>query len=119
MLPAVPLLAGLALWTLLQALSAWNRWQWNQLRPTLQRSEAASATFLRRANGIAWLLSAGVAILLAVLHHATAPATPALTAALALVYVLGATISTLIYLPQIKNLFSGGAGQSGRFIGVE
>ena len=102
MLPAVPLLAGLGLWTLLQALSAWNRWQWNQLQPLQQRSETVSATFLRRANGMAWLLSAGVAILLAVLHFAATPATPALTAALALVYVLGATISTLIYLPQIK-----------------
>ena len=102
MLPAVPLLAGLGLWTLLQGLSAWNRWQWNQLQPEVQGSEALSATFLRRANGMAWLLSAGVAILLAVLHFAAAPATPALTAALALVYVLGATISTLIYLPQIR-----------------
>ena len=102
MLPAVPLLAGLALWTLLQGVSAWNRWQWNRLQPALQRSETVSATFLRRANGMAWLLSAGVAILLAVLHFAATPATPALTAALALVYVLGATISTLIYLPQIR-----------------
>ena len=102
MLPAVPLLSGLALWVLLQVLSAWNRRQWMQLQPSLQHSEVASATFLRRANGMAWLLSAGVAILLAVLHFAALPATPALTAALALVYVLGATISTLIYLPQIR-----------------
>ena len=76
MLPAVPLLAGLGLWTLLQGLSAWNRWQWNQLQPEVQGSEAVSATFLRRANGMAWLLSAGVAIFLAVLHFATTPATP-------------------------------------------
>jgi two-component system, sensor histidine kinase len=102
MLPALPLLAGLGLWTLLQGLSAWNRWQWHQLPVTEQQSEALSAKFLQRANAMAWLLSAGVAILLAVLHFAAAPATPALTAALALVYVLGATISTLIYLPQIR-----------------
>ena len=102
MLPPAPLLLALVLWALLQGVSAWNRRQWNQLQPALQQSDAVSARFLRRANLMARLLSVGIATLLAVLHFAAAPATPSLTAALALVYVLGATISTLIYLPQIR-----------------
>jgi two-component system, sensor histidine kinase len=102
MLPTLPLAAALALWALIQLMSALNRRQWRRLSLPEQQSEVLSATYLRRANAMAWLLSSGVAILLAVLHFAVLPATPALTAALALVYVLGATISTLIYLPQIR-----------------
>ncbi|TAG00460.1 MAG: sensor histidine kinase [Betaproteobacteria bacterium] len=101
-LPPFPLLPALALWVAIQGLSAWNRRQWQQLSAAQQRDPATSSRFLRRAGWMAWLLAAGIAALLAVLHFAAAPATPALAAAFALVYVLGACTSTLIYEPQVR-----------------
>jgi two-component system, sensor histidine kinase len=106
LLPATLLLSALALWAAMQGVSAWNRHQWNRLPCEQQRGAAVSATFLRRAKWMAWLLSAGIATLLGVLHFAALPAAPTLAATLALVYVLGASISTLIYLPQLKTFSS-------------
>ena len=100
-LPATPLIPVLALWVAIQAVSAWNRRAWNRLPASEQRDAATSQRFLNRAQWMAWLLSAGIAALLAVLHFAALPATPALAAALALMYVLGACTSTLIYAPQV------------------
>jgi two-component system, sensor histidine kinase len=100
--PAILLLPALALWFAIQGVSAWNRRRWNRLSATEQRDAATSSRFLKRAQQMAWLLAAGIASLLAVLHFAALPATPALAAALALVYVLGACTSTLIYAPQVR-----------------
>jgi two-component system, sensor histidine kinase len=102
LLPPLPLLPVLGLWALLQVASAWNQRAWNQLPQEQRRDQAESAAFLRRAEWMAWALSAGIALLLLVLHFAAAPATPALAASLGLVYVLGASISTLIYVPQSR-----------------
>lgn len=100
--PPSALLPALALWAALQALSAWNRSHWKR-RSAHERADAATSTRqLQRAQWMAWILSAGMATLLAVLHFAAAPATPAVAAALALVYVLGACTSTLIYAPQVR-----------------
>jgi two-component system, sensor histidine kinase len=102
LLPQTPLLLGLGLWAVIQLASAWNQRTWNALATATQQQATVSTAFLRRAENMAWLLSAGIALLLAVLHFAKAPATPALAASLALVYVLGASVSTLIYVPQIR-----------------
>jgi two-component system, sensor histidine kinase len=96
------LLPVLALWLAIQGVSAWNRRQWNRLFAMEQSDAATSSRFLKRAQWMAYLLAAGIATLLAVLHFAAPPATPALAAALALVYVLGACTSTLIYAPQVR-----------------
>jgi hypothetical protein len=100
--PATLLLPVLAAWAIIQGVSAWNRAQWNRLTENERQDAATSSRFLKRAQRMAWLLSAGIAALLAVLHFAAPPATPALAAALALVYVLGACTSTLIYAPQVR-----------------
>jgi signal transduction histidine kinase len=101
-LPSAPLIGAIALWVTLQAVSAWNRAQWMRLSATEQANATTSRRFLARARYMAWLLAIGMSILLAVLHFAVPPATPALAATLALIYVLGACISTLVYLPQVK-----------------
>ncbi len=101
-LPWFALLPVLALWVVIQGVSAWNRRQWNRLSRDVQREAAMSSQFLQRAQWMAALLGAGIASLLAVLHFASAPATPALAATLGLVYVLGACASTLIYEPQVR-----------------
>jgi two-component system, sensor histidine kinase len=101
-LPTWPLVSAIALWVLLQAVSAWNRAQWMRLKANEQAAAHTSARFLERARRMAWALAIGMSILLAVLHFAAPPATPALAATIALIYVLGASISTLVYLPQIK-----------------
>jgi two-component system, sensor histidine kinase len=101
-LAATPLLIGLALWAMVQGVSYWNQRQWRSLSAAQRREPATSAAYLKRAEWMAWLLSIGIASLLAILHGARSPATPALAGCLALVYVLGASVSTLIYLPQLR-----------------
>jgi two-component system, sensor histidine kinase len=93
---------ALVAWALLQLLSAWNRREWSRLDPAAQAGAEVSSKFLRRARWMAWALATGMACLCAVLHLAATPTAPAFAAAFALVYVLGASISTLIYLPQVR-----------------
>ena len=102
LVPALRLNLALGVWTCMQFLSAWNQYDWRNLPAAEKLGEHISTDFLKRAKWMACVLSAGMAALLGVLHFAAAPATPALGAALALVYVLGASISTLIYVPQIR-----------------
>jgi two-component system, sensor histidine kinase len=92
----------IAMWIALQGVSAWNRSGWNRLGASEQANTDTSIRFLKCAERMAWLLAIGMSILLSVLHFAHPPATPALAATIALIYVLGASISTLVYLPQIK-----------------
>ena len=99
---ATPLVLLLTVWAGLQVLSAWNRRQWNRLTTATQQEPAVSAAFLFRARAMAWVLSIGMAILLAYLHYARLPASPSMTAVLGLIYVFGASIATLIYLAQIR-----------------
>ena len=102
LVPTLRLNVVLALWAGVQFLSAWNRRDWQRLSALEKTDENTSTTFLWRARSMAYVLSVSMAALLGVIHFAVAPATPALAAALALVYVLGASISTLIYMPQIR-----------------
>ena len=100
--PSTLLNSALALWACLQLASAWNRRAWKNLPTEQQREARTSRAFLQRAQAMAVALSLGMALLLAVLHFADRPATPAIAAVLALVYVLGACTSTLIYLPLVR-----------------
>ncbi|TAG70743.1 MAG: hypothetical protein EAZ24_13585, partial [Burkholderiales bacterium] len=75
-LPPTPLIAAIALWVTLQAVSAWNRAKWIELGAAEQANGETSLRFLSRARWMAWLLAIGMSILLAVLHFAAAPATP-------------------------------------------
>jgi signal transduction histidine kinase/FixJ family two-component response regulator len=100
--PSTLLNSALALWACLQLASAWNRRAWKNLPTEQQREARTSRAFLQRAQAMAVALSLGMALLLAVLHFADLPATPAIAAVLALVYVLGACTSTLIYLPLVR-----------------
>jgi two-component system, sensor histidine kinase len=101
-LPATALLSALALWSAMQFVSEWNRRGWLRLSSEQRDDPAVTTSFLRRARAIALMLSIGIAILLAVLHFAQAPATPAIAACLGLAYVLGACTSTLIYPSQVR-----------------
>ncbi len=99
--PAGPLLAVLALWAAMQLASAWNRNRWMRLDPALRHDPESTQRYLLRARVMAALLSAAMALLVGVLHFAALPAGPTLSASFALVYVMGASISTLIYVPQV------------------
>lgn len=114
--PSTPLNVALMLWACLQLASAWNRRAWNTLPASMRCEAQTSRAFLQRAQWMAAALSLGMALLLAVLHFADRPATPAIAAVLALVYVLGACTSTLIYLPLVRVFSSVVLGSQALFL---